>query len=106
MYDTQKIYENVIRHETLCDGTAVLAPPDGFELGYKQVNGECITLFDSYQKNKKHSRMAIWDFIITKDGVSLRINQKSIDTDLVLAIADSYNRLMKLIEPYEKAVSV
>ena len=106
MYDTRKIYDNVIRHETLCDGTRIIYAPEGFGLGYKRVNGECITLSDSYRKNKKHSQMAIWYFTITKDGIALEILKKYPDTDLILAIAESYNRLIKLIEPYEDGEAV
>lgn len=105
MYDTGKIYDNVIQHQTLNDGTVMLMPPDGFGIGYHNVNRETIVLTDGYREKKKHNTYRHWQFTITKDGVSLRIYQKSIDTELVLAIADSYNRLMKLIEPYDKEVS-
>jgi hypothetical protein len=101
MYDTGKIYDNVIQHQTLKDGTVLLMPPDGFGIGYHNVNRETIVLTDGYREKKKRNTYRHWQFTITKDGVSLHVYQKSIDTDLVLAIAGSYNRLMKLIEPYE-----
>lgn len=103
MYDMQGIYDHVLQHETLKDGTKLVYAPGRFGLGGR-VNTEQINLTDSWKPEKKHSQMAVWNFTITEDGVSLKCYKKSLDHELVLAIAESYRRLMDLIEPYEKAV--
>lgn len=36
MYDMQGIYEHVLQHETLRDGTRMIYAPDGFGLDWKQ----------------------------------------------------------------------
>ena len=106
MYDMQGIYDHVLQHETLKDGTRLIGAPDGFGIHWKQGDMKHITLTDAWKPDKKYSQMAIWAFTITEDGVSLKVYKKSLDQETILAIAESYRRLIELIEPYEKAVSV
>ena len=58
-----------------------------------------------WKPERKNAQSTVWKFTITPDGVSLKCYKKSLDHETVLAIAESYRRLMDLIEPYEKAVS-
>ena len=104
MYDMQGIYEHVLQHETLGDGTRMIYAPDGFGLSWKQEDMQHIALTDQWKPKRKNAQSTVWEFTITPDGVSLEVYKKSLDHDLVLAIAESYRRLMDLIEPYEKAV--
>lgn len=105
MYDMQGIYDHVLQHETLRDGTRMIYAPDGFGLDWKQGDMQHIALTDQWKPERKNAQSTVWKFTITPDGVSLKCYKKSLDHETVLAIAESYRRLMDLIEPYEKAVS-
>jgi hypothetical protein len=100
MYDMQGIYEHVLQHETLRDGTRLIGPPDGFGLDWKRGDMQHISLIDSWKPKRKNAQMTVWKFTITPDGVSLKCYKKSLDHETILAIAESYHRLISLIEPY------
>ena len=104
MYDMQGIYNHVLRRGTLVDGTEVVLAPENYSLSCRPTM-EQIALFDSWSPNGKRAKSEVWEFTITENGVGLQVYKKTIDSNLVLAIAESYRRLMGLIDPYEKAVS-
>lgn len=105
MYNMKGIYDNVIIHEKLKDGTQVIKAPCGYGFG-KEKNTDEIEFMDSWRPEKKYAQGVVWKFTITSDGVFLKVYKKTVDSEEILAIAESYRRLIELIEPYETAVSV
>ena len=103
MYNMKGIYDNVIIHEKLDEWTPGIKAPCGYDLG-REHNTDKIELMDSWRPEKKHAQGVVWKFTITSDGVFLNVYKKTVDSDEILAIAESYRNLMNLIAPYEVAV--
>ena len=99
MYDMKGIYDNVIRHEKLIDGTPVIKAPCGYGFGGEH-NTDKIELMDSWRPEKKRAQGVVWEFTITSEGVFLKVYKKTVDSDEILAIAKSYHLLISLLEPY------
>ena len=104
MYNMKGIYDNIIRHEKLIDGTPVIKAPCGYGFGGEH-NTDKIEFMDSWKPEKKFAQGVTWKFTITSDGVFLKVYKKTVNSDEILAIAESYRNLMNLIAPYEVAVS-
>ena len=103
MYDMKGIYDNVIIREKLDEWTPGIKAPCGYGLG-REINTDKIELMDSWRPEKKHAQCVVWQFTITRDGVFLKVYKKTVDSEEILAIAESYRNLMNLIAPYEVAV--
>ena len=99
MYNMKGIYDNIISHEKLIDGTPVIKPPCGYDFG-REHNTDKIEFMDSWRPEKKYAQGAVWKFTITSDGVFLKVYKKAVDSDDIMAIAESYHRLISLLEPY------
>lgn len=103
MYDMKGIYDNVIIHVKLDEWTPGIKAPCGYGLG-REHNTDKIELMDSWKPEKKRAQGVVWKFTITSDGVFLKVYKKTVDSDEIMAIAESYRNLMNLIAPYEVAV--
>lgn len=102
MLDMKGVYDNVLQHGTFVDGSKWIGPPNGYGLGEHSISR--IDFWDSWMPEKKSARSVVFGFLATAEGVQFHSGRKSFDTESITAIAESYHRLMQLLEPYRTEV--